>query len=241
MFAAASLVALGLAASVFADPAPLTPQTGVEGQPCVISWTPDTTGTWNQTVIELMTGQNQLMVHLTTVATVDTTSTTNTSYTWTCPQVTLHAPVYFYQFSHAANASEFAWTTRWGIEAPSGTLDAAPTPTQPDGSATPWGIGLLVDAAAASPAPTYIVGESSAPTTGAVAITPSSVPVASVTGSGAALPIDSASSGTKATVTASSSSSASTANAANSASSVKLQGTAMAAAGLIAAAFMAFA
>ena len=48
-----------------ADPVPNTPDTGITGKTCTITWAEDTTGNWGETAIELMTGDNQAMVHLT--------------------------------------------------------------------------------------------------------------------------------------------------------------------------------
>ena len=36
------------AAAVVTGPVPLTPDNAAIGQPCVISWTPDTSGKWKQ-------------------------------------------------------------------------------------------------------------------------------------------------------------------------------------------------
>jgi len=163
MLAVASVLALAWASSALADPSPLTPATGIEGGPCLISWTPDTTGTWTETNIELMTGSNQAMIHLTTVATIDTTSAAATTYTWTCPEVTVTSAIYFYQFSHASAPTDLLWTTRWGIAGPNGTLVPPANQVQPDSTQDiPWGIGYLVDESAATVAPSYITGETSA-------------------------------------------------------------------------------
>jgi len=170
MFAVASAVALAFFSSVFAQPSPLTPLPAQEGQSCVITWTPDTTGKWTQTNIELMSGSNDNMVHLTTVTTnLDTTSGSAATFTWTCPDVTLYAAVYFYQFSHATEPSNLLWTTRWAIEGPNGQIVAPPNATQPGGQAIPWGLGELVDPSKATPAPSYITGEMSASGSGAPA------------------------------------------------------------------------
>jgi hypothetical protein len=162
MFAAASFVALALTSSVLAMPSPLTPSTTNAGQPCVISWGPDTTGDWTKTNIELMSGDNQNMVHITTIATVDTTDAAATSYTWTCPEVTPNSNIYFYQFSTAGSPTDLTWTTRFTIAGTDGATEEAENATQPDGSAVPWGVGNLVDTSKATPAPAYITGQTSA-------------------------------------------------------------------------------
>jgi len=162
MFAITSLTALAFAYSALAIPGPLTPVPAEAGATCLISWTPDPTGTWTQTNIELMSGDNQNMVHLTTVATnVDTTASAPASMSWTCPDVTLYAAVYFYQFSHAAEPDNLTWTTRWAIESATGEIVGAPNATQPDGTAIAWGTGLLKDPSTAKPAPSYITGQTS--------------------------------------------------------------------------------
>jgi hypothetical protein len=59
---------LSLALVVFADPDPIVPDPGHifnEGSTCQIGWNPDTTGQWQTMNIELMTGNNLQMVHLT--------------------------------------------------------------------------------------------------------------------------------------------------------------------------------
>ncbi|KAG9041701.1 hypothetical protein FS837_011876 [Tulasnella sp. UAMH 9824] len=161
MFALTSAIVLALASKALADPAPLTPPTTNVGADCVISWTPDSTGKWTETNIQLMTGDNWNMVPITTVATVDTTSAAATSYTWPCPDVSPNAPIYFYQFSHAAEPANLVWTTRFTIAAADGSTEPAPNQTQPDGTNVPWGIGQLADPSTAKPAPAYITGQSS--------------------------------------------------------------------------------
>ncbi|KAG8889268.1 hypothetical protein FRB98_005081 [Tulasnella sp. 332] len=159
MFTVASFIALAFASSALAQPSPLTPAPSIEGQPCAITWTPDATGKWTQTNIQLMSGDNENMVALTTITTVDTTSTAPTTFSWTCPDVTLYSAVYWYQFSIAADPTNLLWTTRFAIESPSGTTVPPPNPTQPNGDAIAWGLGELKDLSAAKPPPSYITGE----------------------------------------------------------------------------------
>ncbi|KAG8914604.1 hypothetical protein FRC01_003993, partial [Tulasnella sp. 417] len=166
MFALTSAIVLALVSKALADPAPLTPPTTPVGGDCVISWTPDATGAWKETNIQLMTGDNWNMVPITTIATVDTTSAAATSYTWTCPDVSPNAPIYFYQFSHAAEPANLVWTTRFTIAAADGSTVAAENQTQPDGTNVAWGIGQLADPSEAKPAPAYITGQgTTGPTT----------------------------------------------------------------------------
>lgn len=162
MFAIASAVVLAFVSSTLAQPGPLTPLAADVGQPCVITWTADPTGLWKQTNIQLMSGDNQNMVPVTTVTTVDTTAGAPTTFTWTCPDVTLYAPIFFYQFSHAAEPNNLIWTTRWAIDSATGQSVPAPNPTQPGGQAIPWGVAQLKDLTQVKPAPSYIVGQSAA-------------------------------------------------------------------------------
>jgi hypothetical protein len=64
----ANIIALAI---VRADPTPLEPHsTTVEnaGGRCHIGWKPDTTGFWKSMYIELMTGNNFNMTHLTSMS-----------------------------------------------------------------------------------------------------------------------------------------------------------------------------
>ena len=92
-------------------------------------------------------------------------------------KVTIHAPIYFYQFSHAANASDLLWTGRFAIAFPNGTTVAAPNITQPDGENIPWGNGALVSGsnstASSSSVPTSSQSPVAAVPTATDATTPS--------------------------------------------------------------------
>ncbi|GJF00279.1 hypothetical protein PsYK624_165630 [Phanerochaete sordida] len=144
------------AMTVRADPDPSEPGPGSvynEGSNCLVSWDPDTSGSWKTMNIELMCGDNFNMVHLTTVATVDGTDATKASFTYPCPQVAPNAPIYFYQFT-SPDSPDTLWTTRFAIADASGNVTPAPNATQPNGDSIPWGIGQLADPSDASPAPT---------------------------------------------------------------------------------------
>ena len=68
MFSKILLLASLAVTAVFADPAPSAPGPGDvynQGSQCKIEWTPDTTGAWKTMNIELMTGANLNMKHLT--------------------------------------------------------------------------------------------------------------------------------------------------------------------------------
>ncbi|KAI5123196.1 hypothetical protein M0805_003963 [Coniferiporia weirii] len=161
LFVAAALPALAVLAEVVpSEPAPGNIYN--EGASCTIQWDADTTGVWTTLNIELMTGSNSDMVHLTTVATLDGTKAT--SFIYTCPQVTPNSAIYFYQFSTPAAPQNLTWTGRFAIADTNGkTTD--PTETT-DG--IEWGTGTLVNAASASAAPSYLNEATSA--TGSVSI-----------------------------------------------------------------------
>ncbi|KAG9003720.1 hypothetical protein FRB95_002835 [Tulasnella sp. JGI-2019a] len=143
------------------QPEPLQPTNGRVGSQCEISWLPDTTGKWMQTNIELMTGSNTAMAHITTVATLDTIVTAASKFIYPCPNITPTAAIYWYQFSHAAEPANLVWTTRFAIEGPNGQITAEEHSRQPGGDAIPWGTGRLVNPSLAKPAPSYIQGEAS--------------------------------------------------------------------------------
>jgi len=158
-----------------------------EGGTCHIAWDPDTTGTWKVMNIELMTGSNLQMVHLTTVTTLDGTSTTVTTFDYPCPEVTPNSQIYFYQFT-SPGANTTLWTTRFTIADASGASTPPTEATQPTtGEAIPWGTGALVNPADATPppagAPAAAAGNTTAP-----ANTTASAPVVPATSSAAAVP-----------------------------------------------------
>ncbi|KZO93726.1 hypothetical protein CALVIDRAFT_240142 [Calocera viscosa TUFC12733] len=113
------------------------------GSQCSISWLPDPTGTWTNVTIQLMSGQNLAMTPvITVVQDLDGTDPTQSPYNWTCPEVQPYSAIYFYEFSQPGSDSP-AWTTRFTIASPNGTVDPPEYPTQPSGDATPWGTGQL--------------------------------------------------------------------------------------------------
>lgn len=61
------------------------------------------------------------MTNMTRVAAgLDGTNAAKTKYSFRCPEVDPPAPIYFYQFS--LDGEEPAWTERFAIAAPNGTL-----------------------------------------------------------------------------------------------------------------------
>ncbi|EMD38969.1 hypothetical protein CERSUDRAFT_112683 [Gelatoporia subvermispora B] len=186
VFTPALFALLAGVAIVRADPTPSEPGPGSvynEGSNCFVSWEADTTGVWKVMNIELMAGDNFDMQYLTTVATVDGTDSDNNSFTYPCPAVSPHSPVYFYQFTSPYSTAIY-WTTRFAIADASGATTAPAESTQPGGSAIPWGTAALDNPADAQPSPAF--GESTAGATAtAVASAPAS---ASPTFSAASVP-----------------------------------------------------
>ncbi|KAI0074485.1 hypothetical protein K474DRAFT_1570617, partial [Panus rudis PR-1116 ss-1] len=138
-----------------ADPVPTDPGPGDvfnEGSTCHIAWEVDTTGTWKIMNIELMSGSNTQMNHITTIATVDGTDPAKTTFDYPCPEVAPNSAIYFYQFTSPSN-NNVTWTTRFTIADSTGKSDPPANPTEPDGQPIPWGVGALKDPSKATPPP----------------------------------------------------------------------------------------
>ncbi|KAI9062730.1 hypothetical protein FKP32DRAFT_1677236 [Trametes sanguinea] len=159
MFAYAGLLALLAGTAVVrADPVPTAPGPGdvfKQGGQCTFTWDADTTGQWKTMNVELMSGDNWNMIHITTVANLDGTDASKTTYSYDCPQVTPNSAIYFYQFT-SPNAANRTWTTRFAIADANGNTTPPANSTQPDGQAIPWGVGNLVDPSSAVAAPSYL-------------------------------------------------------------------------------------
>ncbi|KAG6809353.1 hypothetical protein H0H92_000590 [Tricholoma furcatifolium] len=173
MFGTLALTAFLASTSLLvrADAIPSDPGPGVVyqvGGTCHITWIGDTNSTtaWQNMAIELMTGDNFEMIHLTTVATGQD-GTQDGTFDHICPGVTPNAAIYFYQFTAPA-ASDKQWTTRFTIAAADGSTTQPTNATQPDGEAIPWGTGALTDPSTAVAAPDFAAAASSgAASTGA--------------------------------------------------------------------------
>ncbi|EPQ29079.1 uncharacterized protein PFL1_03368 [Pseudozyma flocculosa PF-1] len=125
-------------------PVPLTPNQVNEGQPLLIQWTPTTNDAWKSMEIKFMTGSNQHMTELATIASkVDGTAAGGGKLQWTAPAVNPNAKIYFFQFTH--NDQEPTWTTRFAIADASGKVVDPPEANQPEGGspAIPWGTGAI--------------------------------------------------------------------------------------------------
>lgn len=113
------------------------------GQNINALWTVDTTGTWNDVEIQLMTGDNLNMIALETVATgID--GTTATAFSFAAPEVDPYSAIYFLQFTQAGNESTATWTTRFTIAGPDGSTVPPPNSTVYNGQTVEWGNGQLV-------------------------------------------------------------------------------------------------
>ncbi|KAH9851842.1 hypothetical protein C2E23DRAFT_732131 [Lenzites betulinus] len=144
-----------------------------EGANCTFSWTPDPSGVWTQTDVELMTGDNFNMVYITTVASFDGTDASISTFSYPCPEVTPNSAIYFYQFTTPKDPAAREWTTRFAIADAQGNTTPPPNATQPgaDPSTTPipWGTGALKDPSQAAPEPAYLLPAGAAPSGNATA------------------------------------------------------------------------
>ncbi|KAJ7173648.1 hypothetical protein C8R46DRAFT_119190 [Mycena filopes] len=132
-----------------------------QGAKCNVGWAGDDSGTdaWKNMAIELMTGPNEKMIHITTVAQNQDGSVAGT-FNYDCPEVTPNSPIYFYQFT-AAGTANFTWTGRFSIAAPDGTTTPAKETEQSNGQTVLWGTGALVDPSTAVAAPIFNTSGSS--------------------------------------------------------------------------------
>ncbi|KAJ1306397.1 hypothetical protein OPQ81_007402 [Rhizoctonia solani] len=165
MLALGLVLVAGAVTGVVAAPNPTEPSgTSVfnVGQQCTMKWDADATGGWKKMSVQLMTGDNLGMIHITTVAQdIDATDATKNTYSYTCPDVTPNSAIYFYQFSDPSEPSNLLWTTRWTIASASGQTTPPTEATQPKGDKIPWGKGALVDPSTAVPPPAYLTNNQS--------------------------------------------------------------------------------
>ncbi|KAI9001025.1 Ser-Thr-rich glycosyl-phosphatidyl-inositol-anchored membrane family-domain-containing protein [Trametes punicea] len=140
-----STVLAGLALADFTPTAPGPGDSFAAGSDCTIAWKPDESGQWTNVSIHLMSGSNDNMTEVTTVASgLDGTDPSFSPYNWTCPDVNPHSAIYFYQFTNGNDRQDSTWTTRFTITSPDGNYEPPAHDTQPDGDAVPWGEGSLV-------------------------------------------------------------------------------------------------
>lgn len=147
-----------LSAALFAqaDVTPSEPGPGSTfnaGATCTVSWIGDkeSTTAWKNMAIQLMSGSNTDMNHITTIAS-DQDGTVDGRVNYPCPEVNPYATIYFYQFT-APGAPDKTWTTRFTIASSTGQSVPAVNQRQPDGQNIPWGVGALVNPGSAVPPP----------------------------------------------------------------------------------------
>lgn len=144
---------------VHADVTPSEPGPGSvfnAGSKCRVTWQGDADSptAWKEMAIELMSGSNLAMVHITTVTTGQD-GTKDGAFEYTCPEVTPYSAIYFYQFT-SPHTPVKTWTTRFAIASATGETTPPANPKQPgSGDAIPWGVGNLVDQTKAVPAPAF--------------------------------------------------------------------------------------
>ncbi|KAF8888077.1 hypothetical protein BD779DRAFT_1419571, partial [Infundibulicybe gibba] len=150
------------------------------GATCHVSWDgdKDSTTAWKNMSIQLMSGSNTAMTHITTVATGQD-GTTSGVFDFPCPNVIPNSAIYFYQFT-APGSPDKTWTTRFTIASSSGATTPPANANQPGGEPIPWGTGALADPSKAVPPPN---GVTSGPISGSGAASSSGVASASASGS----------------------------------------------------------
>jgi hypothetical protein len=170
MVAVQALTALlALAASpllVRADVTPSEPGPGSSfnaGTTCRVTWEgdKDSTTAWKDMAIQLMSGSNTAMVHVTTVTT-NQDGTVDGRFEYPCPEVNPYSAIYFYQFTSTHTTTK-TWTTRFTIASASGATTPPANANQPGSNdPIPWGTGALADTSKAV-APPPSAGGTGAP------------------------------------------------------------------------------
>jgi len=190
--ALAVLLAFASPILVHADMTPSEPGPGSvfnAGSKCRITWQGDADSptAWKEMAIQLMSGSNLAMVHITTVAT-DQDGTKDGTFEYTCPEVNPYSAIYFYQFT-SPHSSVKTWTTRFTIASATGDTTPPANPKQPgSGDPIPWGIGNLVDQSKAVPAPAFAKDGPSSSTASNSTAVPSSTRISSVIVTGTKAP-----------------------------------------------------
>ncbi|KAI7898566.1 uncharacterized protein BX663DRAFT_524617 [Cokeromyces recurvatus] len=139
-----SLITLLSAQCIHAAIAPTYPQPGTiqtEGQTYDVTWDFDGKDPEVTYRIDFMTGSNDQQTVLMNVATGVPANLLK--YPFKVPQVSPHSAIYFFMFT--GTNGEMAWTTRFGIIPPGGTLSPEPNRNEPNGDPIPWGNGTLVN------------------------------------------------------------------------------------------------
>ncbi|KAF9001561.1 hypothetical protein BDQ17DRAFT_625334 [Cyathus striatus] len=144
----APLVALYAAQAAYGIVTPTGPGSSdvfKAGSTCLTTWKGDTDSPspWKTMDIELMSGDNFNMVHVTTVAT-NQDGSADGQFSFPCPEVDPFSAIYFFQYSTTA-VSNKTWTTRFTIASDSGDTTPPANSKQTNGDPIPWGVGKLVD------------------------------------------------------------------------------------------------
>ncbi|WVQ98452.1 hypothetical protein IAU59_005576 [Kwoniella sp. CBS 9459] len=106
-------------------------------------WTADSTSSWKDVEIQLMTGDNLQMVPLATIAKgIDGTSAT--SYEFVAPDVSPYSKIYFLQFTNGGDMTAPTWTTRFTIAGADGSTTDPTNSTVYSGTTVEWGTGTLL-------------------------------------------------------------------------------------------------
>ncbi|KAI9638419.1 uncharacterized protein MKK02DRAFT_42810 [Dioszegia hungarica] len=215
MFALTALIALLSASAARAAVTPTSPESAtvvrVGGQMNAL-WAADTTGTWTDMTVQLMTGDNLQMIPLSTLSTgID--GTKDTSHSWTVPNVSPTSKIYFLQFTRTGDPSSAQWTTRFTIASADGTTTPPTNSTTytPAQGPVQWGIGAVVGGSGAASMPS---SNSTSPSASAAAgVASGGVPVVLSSSTFATVPPPISSSSSSASSTTSSSSSSRSASA----------------------------
>jgi len=154
----ASVTSMLLAASAIVNAVVIPSEPGpgavyTAGETCSVVWAGDADSdtTWKDMAIQLMTGDNWDMIHLTTIAT-GLDGTISGRIDFDCPEVTPNSAVYFYQFT-SPNTDEKTWATRFTIAGADGSVVPPEFELEADGATVLWGIGALADPSTANPPP----------------------------------------------------------------------------------------
>lgn len=210
-------------------PTPLTPAVASEGSPLMIQWTPTSNAEWSSMEVKFMTGANQNMTELFTIASgVDGTTSGPGQLLWTAPSVNPNSAIYFLQFTHSEQ--DPTWTTRFAVANADGQTTSPPYSKQPEGSAIPWGNGKLVSAVTASGSSS----SASSPTTSSASTSTSSSASDSETASASSSDSDSATTSSASAMTAAATSNTGSASSSSqSSSAASLQAGSAAVLGLV--------
>ncbi|KAF8843131.1 hypothetical protein BDN67DRAFT_239401 [Paxillus ammoniavirescens] len=125
----------------------ITPGPGdvyTSGRPCSFEWKSDAIRTWKNVTLELMNGSDYKRSSVMCGGSV-LDGTSESTYNFTCPNVTPNSNIYFCQTFNEADVENPVWTARFTIASPTGVVTPAEYSRQPGGSPTAWGDGRPVE------------------------------------------------------------------------------------------------